>query len=313
MSLLENEPLQKALEKSKQTADEVTKELEGFAIMERKIDTMRGGYKPIAERASLLFFVLQDMSQIDYMYQFSLDSYIKLFNNSIDNSQPHDDISHRIKFINDYHTYAVYKYCCRGLFTRHKVLLSLHMTAKILEAQGKINMEEYMFLLRGGQLFDKNNQPPNPNDTWVTTTAWDNLCVLDKMPAFRGIVTQFEQRIREWYSNYFIVPEPENVPLIGELDSTLDELQKMLVVRCLRPDRVIHAINNFIKNNLNTAAYNYCVPPAFDLKLALMDSSPTTPLVFIISQGTDPTATLQNFARDYKYADRFSLVALGQG
>lgn len=30
--------------------------------MERKIDTMRGGYKPIAERASLLFFVLQDMS-----------------------------------------------------------------------------------------------------------------------------------------------------------------------------------------------------------------------------------------------------------
>jgi len=58
MSLLENEPLQKALEKSKQTSDEVAKELESFAIMEKKIDTMRGGYKPIAERASLLFFIL---------------------------------------------------------------------------------------------------------------------------------------------------------------------------------------------------------------------------------------------------------------
>jgi len=44
------------------------------------------------------------------------------------------------------------------------------------------------------------------------------------MPAFRGIVPQFEQRVREWYNNFFIVPEPENVPLIGELDSTLDEL-----------------------------------------------------------------------------------------
>lgn len=150
MSLLENEPLQKALERSKQTSDEVTKELENFAIMEKKIDTMRGGYKPIAERASLLFFVLQDMSQIDYMYQFSLDAYIKLFNNSIDNSPPSDDISHRIKSVNDYHTYAVYKYCCRGLFTRHKVLLSLHMCVKIMEAMNKINMEEYMFLLRGG-------------------------------------------------------------------------------------------------------------------------------------------------------------------
>lgn len=87
----------------------------------------------------------------------------------------------------------------------------------------------------------------------------------------------------------------------------------MLIIRCVRPDRVIHAINNFVKNNLNTSQYNYTVPPTFDLKLALMDSSPTTPLIFIISQGTDPTATLQNFAKDYKYSDRFSLVALGQG
>lgn len=102
--------------------------------MERKIDTLRGGYKPIAERASMLFFIMQDLSNVDFMYQFSLDSYIKLFNNSIDNSQPHEDISHRIKIINDYHTYAVYKYCCRGLFTRHKVLLSLHMCVKILES-----------------------------------------------------------------------------------------------------------------------------------------------------------------------------------
>lgn len=168
------------------------KELESFAVMEKKIDLMRGGYKPIAERASLLFFIMQDLSQIDYMYQFSLDSYIKLFNNSIDNSQPHDDISHRIKLINDYHTYAVYKYCCRGLFTRHKVLLSLHMCVKIMEFQGKINMDEYMFLLKGGSVFDKSQQPPNPAPEWVSANTWDNLCLLDKMPAFRGIVPQFE-------------------------------------------------------------------------------------------------------------------------
>lgn len=93
------------------------------------------------------------------MYQFSLDSYIKLFNNSIDNSQPDEngDPVRRSKSIIDYHTYAVYKYCCRGLFTRHKVLLSLHMCVKILESFNKINIEEYMFMLRGGQIFDKAN------------------------------------------------------------------------------------------------------------------------------------------------------------
>lgn len=84
------------------------------------------------------------------MYQFSLDSYTKLFVNSIDHAQRHEEISHRIRLLNDYHTYAVYKFCCRGLFTRHKILLSLHICIKILEGQNKVNMEEYMFLLKGG-------------------------------------------------------------------------------------------------------------------------------------------------------------------
>lgn len=57
----------------------------------------------------------------------------------------------------------------------------------------------------------------------------------------------------------------------------------MLILRCLRPDRIVYGINNFVKNNLNSGSYNYTVPPGFDLKLALMDSAPTTPLIFIIS------------------------------
>lgn len=121
------------------------------------------------------------------------------------------------------------------------------------------------------------------------------------MPAFRGIVPQFEQRVREWYQQYYIVPEPENAPLVGDFESTLDELERMLLLKCLRPDRIIHAVNNFVKNNLNTSVYNYTIPPAFDLKQALLDSSPTTPLIFILSKGTDPTATLTNFAKDCKF------------
>lgn len=99
--------------------------------------------------------------------------------------------------------------------------------------------------------------------------------------------------MNEWKNQYFIVNEPETAPLVGELDSTLDELQKMLVLRCLRPDRLVHAINNYVKNNLNTGQYNFTAPPPFDLKQALLDSAPTTPIIFILSQGTDPTAILQ--------------------
>lgn len=47
-------------------------------------------------------------------------------------------------------SFAFFRFACRGLFERHKLLFSFHMCAKILEAAGKLNMDEYSFFLRGG-------------------------------------------------------------------------------------------------------------------------------------------------------------------
>ena len=68
------------------------------------------GYRPSAERASILFFVLNDMGRIDPMYQFSLDAYIELFIMSIEKSQRSSKLEERIQHLNEYHTYAVYRY-----------------------------------------------------------------------------------------------------------------------------------------------------------------------------------------------------------
>lgn len=67
------------------------------------------GYRPSAQRASILFFVLNDMGRIDPMYQFSLDAYIELFIMSIEKSQRSSKLEERIQNLNEYHTYAVYR------------------------------------------------------------------------------------------------------------------------------------------------------------------------------------------------------------
>lgn len=66
-------------------------------------------YRPCAQRASILFFVLNDMGRIDPMYQFSLDAYISLFNLSIEKSDRNPKLEERITNLNDYHTFAVYR------------------------------------------------------------------------------------------------------------------------------------------------------------------------------------------------------------
>lgn len=46
----------------------------------------------------------------------------------------------------------MYRYTARGLFERHKLLLSMQMCVRILSLAGQINTDEWQFFLRGGQV-----------------------------------------------------------------------------------------------------------------------------------------------------------------
>lgn len=109
-SLLDDLDLLSALQSSKETAISIAESLVTSEQTEKEIDLAREGYRPCAIRASILFFVLNDMSLIDPMYQFSLDAYITLFMLSIDKSPKSAKLVERIERLNEYHTYALYKY-----------------------------------------------------------------------------------------------------------------------------------------------------------------------------------------------------------
>jgi len=79
----------------------------------KQIEVAAAAYKPCSVRAAILYFVLNDLAGVDPMYQFSLDAYNDLFLISIQKSAKFDKLDERIKSLNDYHTYAVYKYTSR--------------------------------------------------------------------------------------------------------------------------------------------------------------------------------------------------------
>lgn len=308
-SLLDDEQLVNTLQVSKATSQEVGEQLQVAEQTEAKIDSAREGYRPCAQRASILFFVLNDLGKIDPMYQFALDAYVDLFNLSIDKSQRSSKIEERITNLNDYHTFAVYRYTCRGLFEKHKLLFSFQICAKILEAAGKLNMDEYSFFLRGGVVIDRDNQMDNPCQAWLSDIAWDNITELDKLANFHGIITSFEQYPRDW-NVWYTSAEPETAALPGEWDNACNELQRMLIVRSLRPDRVAFCATSFIVNNLGS---KFTEPPVLDMKHVVDDSTTRTPLIFVLSPGVDPTSGLLQLAEASGMATRFHALSLGQG
>ncbi|CAG9819075.1 unnamed protein product [Phaedon cochleariae] len=308
-SLLEDAELFNTLQTSKATSEAVKRSLEISEKTEVQIDSAREGYRPSAKRAAILFFVLNDMGSIDPMYQFALDAYILLFNNSITRSPKSQFLNERIASMNEFHTYAVYKNTCRALFEHHKLLFAFHMCIKILNAQGKIIAAEYNFLLKGGVVLDRTNQVDNPCSGWLNELAWDNITELDKLPGFHGVIDTFEQYSRDWY-NWYINTESESLPLIGEWDGICNEFQKMLFIRSLRQDRVSFAITNFIVNQLGP---QFVEPPVLDIKAVLDESIPQTPLIFVLSPGVDPTTSLIALAETMKMGSKFQSISLGQG
>lgn len=88
-------------------------------------------------------------------------------------------------------------------------------------------------------------------------------------------------------------PEPENAPLPGEWETKCeDALKKMIILRCLRPDRVIFAIRNFVEQ------YNkeFLDTKPTSLQDILEESVPDSPIIFVLSPGVDPADQLYKFA-----------------
>eukprot|EP00792_Barthelona_sp_PAP020_P009037 TRINITY_DN3265_c0_g2_i1.p1 TRINITY_DN3265_c0_g2~~TRINITY_DN3265_c0_g2_i1.p1 ORF type:complete len:4670 (+),score=1289.10 TRINITY_DN3265_c0_g2_i1:29-14038(+) len=309
-NVLEDETLVNTLTDSKTTSEKIKQDLLDAQATEKRIDESRENYRTIAERASILFFVLNDMARVDPMYQFSLDSYIELFSLSISKAKRNDDLKERISDILATHTLAFYRYVCRGLFAKHKLLLSFQMCIKIMMNDRQIEYSEYQFFLRGGVVLDKAKQLPNPQ-SWLAESAWDNIHELAKLPAFHGLLGGFESSVdadlwKNWYQN----ETPEFEPLPADWESKLTEMQKMLIVRCLREDRILSAVTQFVSNNLGE---DFIDPPTFDLESAFTDSTNLTPLIFILSPGVDPYHMLASFAQLKGMSEKFRSVALGQG
>ncbi|CAH0554837.1 unnamed protein product [Brassicogethes aeneus] len=306
--LLEDVELFNNLQTSKATAAAVKVSLETSEATEKEIDEARSGYQACAKRASILYFVLYDLGRIDPMYQFSLDSYIHLFINSITKSKKYPQLDQRITSLNEFHTYAVYKNTCRALFEHHKLLFSFHMCIKILSAQGKVVPHEYNFLLKGGVVLDRENQLDKPC-VWLSEEAWDNITELDKLPGFHGLMDTFEQYTRDWYI-WYTHTDPETLPLIAEWNDVCNEFQKMLIVRSLRQDRVAFCIANFVVAQLGP---QFIEPPILDIKAVVEESIPQSPLIFVLSPGVDPSNALMQLAVSCNMGNKFHSCSLGQG
>ncbi|RMX56942.1 hypothetical protein pdam_00011068, partial [Pocillopora damicornis] len=307
-NILEDETAIEVLSSSKKLSEEISVKQEIATKTEKEIDKTRGGYKPVAKHSSILFFTISDLANIEPMYQYSLTWFINLYLQSILNSEPSSDLGRRILNLNDHFTYSIYRNVCRSLFEKDKLLFSFLLCIGILKGSGKIDEQEWRFLLTGGVALE--NKFPNPASDWLTDKSWAEMVRCSALPSFQGILKHFTARISEWKA-FYDSATPQTEPLPEPWEDDLNKLQHLIVLRCLRPDKVTLGVRDFITFYMSPA---YIEPPTFDLSKCYEDSDCCVPLIFVLSPGADPMASLVKFAEDIGVTrSHFQTISLGQG
>uniref|UniRef100_A0A803YPJ9 Dynein axonemal heavy chain 12 n=1 Tax=Meleagris gallopavo TaxID=9103 RepID=A0A803YPJ9_MELGA len=306
-NILEDETAITVLDSAKIMANEITKKQQIAEKTELKIAQSREGYRPIAEHSSVLFFSIADLANIDPMYQYSLSWFVNLFINSIHDSNKSKILEKRLRYLTDHFTYNLYCNVCRSLFEKDKLLFSFLLCCNLLMAKNEIERQEFMFLLTAG--VGLKNKYKNPDPSWLPDKSWDELCRASEIPALKGL-SNITENIGEWQKIYDS-KEPQSFPLPEPLNNALNELQKMIILRCLRPDKIGPAITTFVTEKLGK---KFVEPPPFDLTKSYSDSNSTIPLIFVLSPGADPMSSLLKFANDKEMVgSKFQSISLGQG
>ncbi len=305
-SLVEDESLIQVLQVTKITAKEVTEKLTIAAETEIKINAAREEFRPVAARGSILYFLIVEMSMVNVMYQTSLKQFLGLFDLSMQRAAKSPINSKRIQNIIEALTLEVWKYTCRGLYEKDKLLYTLLTALKIDLQKNNIKPSEFQVLIKGGAALDLNAVEPKARK-WITDMTWLNMVELSKLAHFSQILRQFANNDKAW-KQWFDSDAPEEEQFPDGYSAVLDTFRKLLLVRSFLPDRTLPMARKYIAESLGMV---YAEGLILNMESMWQESEKRVPLICFLSMGSDPTDNIMGLAK--KLGLICNAISMGQG
>ncbi|XP_051731342.1 dynein axonemal heavy chain 9-like isoform X1 [Ctenopharyngodon idella] len=294
------------LEITKRTAAEIEDKVKEAKVTEAEINDAREHYRPAAARASLLYFIMNDLNKIHPMYQFSLKAFSVVFQKAVLKAEPDETLKQRVLNLIDSITSSVFQYTTRGLFECDKLTYTAQLAFQVLLMSKEINPRELDFLLR---------YPVQPGVTspvdFLSDHSWGGIKSLSAMEEFHNLDRDIEGSAKRWKK--FVeseCPEKEKFPQEWKNKTSM---QRLCMMRALRPDRMTYAVRDFVEEKLGS---KYVMGRSLDFAVSYEESGAATPMFFILSPGVNPLKDVEKHGRKLGYTfdnKNFHNVSLGQG
>nr|SYZ35238.1 PtDNAH9b [Paramecium tetraurelia] len=207
-------------------------------------------------------------------------------------------------------TYTSFQYARRGLFERHKLIVSTMLTLRINLKAGKLPKEQVDHLIIGKIEL---NPPPMPESlkSFLNDTIWACCKALESIPEFNGLGQSLEVdnlQWKKWYNE-----EKAEISDLPKAFSHLKKFHRLLLLRTMRPDRLTSAMANYVAEEMGD---KYVEQPPFSIFETFSEMAPTTPIFFVLFPGVDPTPEVERVAAQYditSFNGKFINISMGQG
>nr|XP_034190797.1 dynein heavy chain 6, axonemal [Osmia lignaria] len=310
-NILDNEDLIETLNDSKETSEIIATRLIESEATEEKISIAREKYRSVANRGSVLYFVVANLADIDPMYQFSLKYFNQIFNTVIDTSEKVENLQQRLQILLNEITLAIYTNVSRGLFEKHKLVFSFMLNIAVHINELIVSQDQWNFMLRGATHIATEEIPDYPT---LTTQMWSCVNYLaNNFQTFKNILNDAFKKI-ELTLGYFkteinVIPTNRNVATYN-WDNALSDIEKLMLLKALKEEQLIFAVTAYVSKNLGQ---KFVESPMASLQLLFADTSNKIPLVFILTTGSDPFSGFLRFANEMGFSDKYDSISLGQG
>ncbi|KAL7490113.1 hypothetical protein ACHAW6_015825 [Cyclotella cf. meneghiniana] len=311
--ITENVALIEGLEETKRITDDIQQKSELALKTQTDILATSEKYRSVANRSSLLFFLMTDLVKIHTYYIYSLAAFQEVFFRGIENSGKKakgDTVAARCDVLCRNITLSIFNYISRGLFEADKLTVATLLTFKILVNDDKIEQDEVDFLINGGSCVDPGNM--GPLHDWMPDVIWAKVKALECMPRFKGIGDSMQSESDAWEA-WFDIEKVEEVAIPGPFDKKLSDLDRIMLLRATRPDRLVNSLISYVGNTMGP---EYIAQKPFSMASTFVETNKGTPIFFVLFPGVDPTRWIECLGKEKGISaenKRFVNISMGQG
>ncbi|XP_043279701.1 dynein heavy chain, cytoplasmic isoform X3 [Venturia canescens] len=266
--ILDDDSVITTLETLKQEAADISKKVEETDKVIAEIETVSQQYMPLSQACSNMYFTMDSLNQIHFLYQYSLKMFLDIFTSVLSQNPKLSgitDYTQRLSQITSDLFSVSYERVARGMLHADRMtfaLLLCRIHLKGIASESSYD-SEFTFFLRGKEGVLNIRGPPVASLSSEQQEAMMRLSI--RLPAFKKLSENIEAHGSD-FGSWLQSSTPENSvpklwqdeqqqqPLDKDKPSTSspigESIHRLLMIQAFRPDRVMAAASLFITSAL---------------------------------------------------------------